>query len=140
MTERPALCKPRTADSRPAPAPLNTTSTSLMPAADIALFAASCATTVAAKADDLRDPLKLHLPADAQEITLPDGSVIETIVLLNVALTVAIALGIERVNFFLDFAPPFAADSFDLYCFAKDYLTYSLFFCLLQFSFCPFAF
>lgn len=35
---------------------------------------------------DLREPLKPTWPAEAQEITLPAGSVIETIVLLNVLL------------------------------------------------------
>jgi hypothetical protein len=34
----------------------------------------------------LRDPLNPTWPADAQEMTLPVGSVIETIVLLNVLL------------------------------------------------------
>lgn len=38
---------------------------------------------------DLREPLKPTWPAEAQEITLPDGSVIETIVLLNVLLMCA---------------------------------------------------
>lgn len=38
---------------------------------------------------DLREPLKPTWPAEAQEITLPEGSVIETIVLLNVLLMCA---------------------------------------------------
>ena len=105
-----------------------------MPAIDIAFLAASCAATVAANAEDFLDPLKLHFPAEAHAMTFPDGSVIETIVLLKVALTDAIALGMDFACLFLLLAPPFAADSLDLY-FAKDYLTYSLFFCSLQFSF-----
>jgi hypothetical protein len=35
---------------------------------------------------DLREPLKPTCPDDAQEMTLPAGSVIETMVLLNVLL------------------------------------------------------
>ena len=51
----PELCSPLTADSLPAPGPLRLTSTSRMPAA-IAAFAASCAATVAANAEDFLDP------------------------------------------------------------------------------------
>jgi hypothetical protein len=40
----------------------------------------------AANGVDLREPLKPTWPAEAQEITLPTGSVIETMVLLNVLL------------------------------------------------------
>src|ERR1043165_9986473 len=96
---RPELCKPRTADSLPAPGPDRLTSTSFMPR-DMAAFAASCAATVAAKAEDLRDPMYPTLPADAQEITLPVKSVIEMMVLLNVALTCTIPLGTFRIVFF----------------------------------------
>jgi hypothetical protein len=48
-------------------------------AARAAFSAASCA----ANGVDLREPLKPTLPADAQEITFPSVSVIDTIVLLN---------------------------------------------------------
>ncbi|SGA33943.1 Uncharacterised protein [Chlamydia abortus] len=85
-TTKPAAMRARTADSLPAPVPFKHTSTSLRPEF-IAIFAASCAATVAAKADDLRDPEYPTFPAEAQEIVFPAGSVIDTIVLLKVALT-----------------------------------------------------
>jgi hypothetical protein len=91
---RPALCSPRTADSRPAPGPFKFTSTSRIPTEE-ATLAASWAATVAAKADDLRDPEKLTFPADDQEITLPAGSVMAIIVLLKVAFTCATPDGTE---------------------------------------------
>ncbi len=47
-----------------------------------AFSAASCA----ANGVDLREPLKPTWPEDAQEITLPCGSVMDTMVLLNVLL------------------------------------------------------
>lgn len=97
---KPALCNPRTADSRPAPGPFKLTSTSFIPN-DVAILAASCAATVAAKAEDLRDPEKLTFPADAQEMTLPAGSVIATMVLLKVALTCAIPDGTFCTTLFL---------------------------------------
>jgi hypothetical protein len=86
LTERPALINPRTADSLPAPGPLKFTSHSLIPTA-IASFAAFCAATVAANAEDFLEPEKFAFPADDQEITFPARSVIAMIVLLNVALT-----------------------------------------------------
>src|SRR5262245_10267504 len=95
---RPALCKPRTADSLPAPGPFKLTSTSFMPCA-IATFAASCAATVAANAEDFREPEKLTFPAEAHAITFPIGSVMETCVLLKVALTNARPLGTVRAVF-----------------------------------------
>jgi hypothetical protein len=84
--DSPALIRPRTADSRPAPGPFKFTSHSLIPSA-IASLAAFCAATVAAKAEDLRDPEKLDRPAEDHEMTLPARSVIATVVLLNVAVT-----------------------------------------------------
>ena len=66
----------------------------------MASFAAFCAATVAAKADDLRDPAKLDFPADDQETTFPAKSVIDTIVLLKVAFTWAIPAGTVRAIFF----------------------------------------
>src|SRR6476620_5943956 len=68
-TSRPAACSERIAVSRPEPGPFTNTSTFFMP----------CSA-------DLREPLKPTWPADAHAITAPDGSVIETIVLLNVLL------------------------------------------------------
>ena len=46
----------------------------------------SSAAICAANGVDLREPLKPTVPADCQEITLPWGSVMETMVLLNVDL------------------------------------------------------
>ncbi|CCB87231.1 putative uncharacterized protein [Parachlamydia acanthamoebae UV-7] len=103
VINNPAPCKPRTADSRPAPGPFNLTSTSRIPT-DIANFAASCAATVAANAEDLREPEKLTFPALAHETTFPFGSVMDTIVLLKVALTCATPDGTCACNFFLGFA------------------------------------
>ena len=51
-----------------------------------ALRAAASAASWAANGVDLRDPLKPTWPDEAQEITAPDGSVIEIIVLLKVLL------------------------------------------------------
>jgi hypothetical protein len=53
----------------------------------IASLAAFWAATVAAKAEDLRDPAKFAFPAEDQEMTLPAKSVIAMSVLLKVALT-----------------------------------------------------
>ena len=50
----------------------------------IALCAASSAASCAANGVDLREPLKPARPADDQATTLPETSVIVTIVLLNV--------------------------------------------------------
>lgn len=91
---------PLTADSRPAPGPFKLISTSFIPN-EAANFPASCAATVAAKAEDLRDPEKLTFPAEDQAITRPDRSVIEMIVLLKVAFTVAIPSGTLLAIFFL---------------------------------------
>src|SRR5204863_8332488 len=51
--------------------------------------AAASAASCAANGVDLREPLKPTWPAEAQEITAPVGSVMETIVLLNVLLMCA---------------------------------------------------
>ncbi len=59
----------------------------------IAALAASCAASVAANADDLREPEKLDFPAEDQAITFPAGSAIVTTVLLNVAFTLTIPDG-----------------------------------------------
>ena len=79
----PAACKERRADSRPAPGPFTNTCTVRMPAS-MARFAAASAASWAANGVPLRDPLNPTLPALAQETTLPVGSVMVTIVLLNV--------------------------------------------------------
>src|ERR1700712_2477985 len=87
-TSRPVACSERIAVSRPEPGPLTKTSTLRMPCS-CALRAAFSAAIWAAKGVDLREPLKPTWPAEAQLITLPLGSVIETIVLLNVLLMCA---------------------------------------------------
>src|SRR4029079_2481395 len=80
---KPAACSERNADSRPAPGPFTNTCTLRMPAS-IARLAADSAASCAAKGVPLREPLNPTLPALAQETTLPVGSVIVMIVLLNV--------------------------------------------------------
>src|SRR6478609_11881506 len=74
--------------SRPEPGPLTKTSTLRMPCS-CALRAALSAAIWAAYGVLLREPLKPTCPAEAQLITLPVGSVIDTIVLLNVLLMCA---------------------------------------------------
>src|SRR3954467_2828245 len=87
-TSRPTACSDRIAVSRPEPGPLTNTSTLRMPWS-CARRAAASAAICAANGVDLREPLKPTWPALAQEITLPIGSVIETIVLRNVLLMCA---------------------------------------------------
>src|SRR6185312_10674234 len=84
-TSSPVACSERIAVSRPEPGPLTNTSTFFRPCS-WALRAALSAAICAANGVDLREPLKPTWPAEAQLITLPCGSVIETIVLLNVLL------------------------------------------------------
>ena len=72
----------RTAVSRPEPGPLTCTSARRKPCSCAALAARSAASW-AANGVDLREPLKPTPPERAHEMTLPSGSVIETIVLLN---------------------------------------------------------
>ena len=71
--------------SRPEPGPLTKTSTLRMPCS-MARRAQASAAICAANGVDLRDPLKPTWPEEAHEMTLPIGSVIYTIVLLNVLL------------------------------------------------------
>src|SRR5207302_4115393 len=78
-TSRPTACSERIAVSRPEPGPFTNTSTLRMPCS-WARRAAASAAICAANGVDLREPLKPTWPALAQEITLPSGSVIETIV------------------------------------------------------------
>src|SRR5215217_9024716 len=80
---RPAAASARSADSRPAPGPFTNTDTFFSPCS-IAFAAASPAATWAANGVDLRLPLKPRAPAEDQEITFPDTSVIVMMVLLNV--------------------------------------------------------
>src|ERR687885_1643450 len=87
-TSRPVAVSDRIAVSRPEPGPLTNTSTLRMPCS-WARRAAASAAICAANGVDLREPLKPTCPADAHEITAPVGSVMETIVLLNVLLMCA---------------------------------------------------
>src|ERR687889_554444 len=87
-TSSPVAVSDRMAVSRPEPGPLTNTSTLRMPCS-MARRAAASAALCAANGVDLREPLKPTWPADAHEITAPDGSVIDTIVLLNVLLMCA---------------------------------------------------
>ena len=87
-TSSPVACSDRIAVSRPEPGPLTNTSTLRMPCS-CARRAAASAAICAANGVDLREPLKPTWPAEAHEITAPVGSVIETIVLLNVLLMCA---------------------------------------------------
>ena len=81
-TSSPAACSERIAVSLPDPGPLTYTSTFCNPCS-MPLRAAASAVTCAANGVDLREPLKPAEPADSQTITLPSGSVRQTIVLLN---------------------------------------------------------
>src|SRR5215217_7444429 len=87
-TSRPMAPSERIAVSRPEPGPLTNTSTRFMPCS-MARRPAASAAICAAYGVDLREPLKPTVPADAQAITLPFGSVIEMTVLLNVLLMCA---------------------------------------------------
>src|SRR5215472_6355088 len=80
---RPAAASARRADSRPAPGPFTITVTFFRPCS-IALAEASPAATCAANGVDLRLPLKPRAPADDQEITFPETSVMVMMVLLKV--------------------------------------------------------
>src|SRR6476620_115641 len=90
--------------SRPEPGPLTLTSTSLTPylvAAAAAVSAARCA----ANGVLLRLPLNPTVPDEAQHNASPLGSVIVTVVLLNVALICTTArLTLRRVFRFLALA------------------------------------
>src|ERR671920_1178450 len=84
-TSRPMAPSERIAVSRPEPGPFTKTSIFFIPCS-IARRPAASAAICAANGVDLREPLKPTVPAEAHEITAPVGSVIVTIVLLNVLL------------------------------------------------------
>src|SRR6478735_2577113 len=84
-TSRPMAPSDRMAVSRPEPGPLTKTSIFFMPWS-MARRPAASAAICAAKGVDLREPLKPTVPAEAHEITAPVGSVMVTMVLLNVLL------------------------------------------------------
>src|SRR6476661_279024 len=82
----------------------------------IALCAASSAASCAANGVDLRDPLKPFTPADDQATTLPETSVIVTMVLLNDAVMCAMPLWMFFLTFLTfgfaeDLAPSGAPDA-----------------------------
>ena len=79
----PLACKALRAVSLPEPGPFTSTDKIFIPTSR-AFAAAESAATWAAYGVDFLDPLKPFCPADAQEITFPFVSAIETIVLLNV--------------------------------------------------------
>ena len=83
VTTNPAPCNDRMAASLPAPGPLISTSMCLRPWS-MPRRAACSAARWAAKAVPFREPLKPAVPALADAITLPWGSVMLTRVLLNV--------------------------------------------------------
>src|SRR5215475_1751372 len=90
--------------SRPEPGPLTLTSTSLTPNL-VAVAAAVSAALWAANGVLLRLPLNPTVPEEAQQSASPDGSVIVTVVLLNVALMCTTArLTLRRVFRFLALA------------------------------------
>src|SRR5882762_8429122 len=101
LTLMPAVCRAVIALSRPEPGPLTRTSSSLTPYFD-AFSAACCPAHCPANGVLLRLPLKPQVPALAQHRASPLVSVIVTTVLLNVALTWAIAtVTLRRTFFFL---------------------------------------
>src|SRR5688572_27323989 len=101
LTVIPAVCRAVMALSRPEPGPFTRTSNSLTPNFDA--FSAACwPAHCPANGVLLRLPLKPHVPALAQHRASPLVSVIVTTVLLNVALTWAIAtVTLRRTFFFL---------------------------------------
>src|ERR1019366_1915095 len=104
----PAAARARMALSRPAPGPFTRTSSERTPLS-WAIWAALPAASCAAKGVPLREPLKPMRPADDQARTLPCWSVIETIVLLKDACTVASACGMFFLSFFGPFFLPLPA-------------------------------
>src|SRR3954465_9735371 len=103
-TSRPTACRLRMAVPRRGPGPWTNASTLRIPCSCARRPAASAA-ICAANGVDLREPLKPTVPAEAQEITAPVGSVIVTIVLLNVLLMWAS----PWATFFFSLRRPFLA-------------------------------
>src|ERR1700741_2488372 len=85
---KPTDCRARSADSRPEPGPITSTSSTFMPCS-IAFLPASSAAICAAYGVDLREPLKPLVPDDDQAMVLPCASVMVIMVLLNEAFTCA---------------------------------------------------
>src|SRR5579872_7353544 len=109
-TSRPAVARARMADSRPEPGPLTRTSTTRRPTS-LAFEAAVMEACCAANGVPFRDPRKPSEPALDQEMVLPSGSAMVTMVLLKVACTCTVPLWTTRFSFFLkDFFLPALAD------------------------------
>src|ERR1700750_2850116 len=85
---KPTAWRARSADSRPEPGPLTSTSSVRTPCS-AAFLPASSAATCAAYGVDLRLPLKPIVPADDHEMGLPRASVMVIMVLLKLAFTCA---------------------------------------------------
>ena len=83
MILKPLACKALNAVSLPEPGPLTSTDKIFIPTSK-ALPAAASAATCAAYGVDFLEPLNPFCPADAQDITFPLVSAIDTIVLLKV--------------------------------------------------------
>src|SRR3954447_24178339 len=97
LIDSPEACSAVIALSRPEPGPFTLTSTSLTPYL-VAVAAAVSAARWGANGALLRLPLKHTGPEEAQHKASPLGSVIVTVVLLNVALMWTIArLTLRRV-------------------------------------------
>src|SRR3954463_9607069 len=86
FTCSPAEASAWMADSRPLPGPCTRTWTRFTPAVSASRAACSLA-TVAANGVLFLDPLKPAFPLEPHAMVLPRGSVMVTVVLLNVALT-----------------------------------------------------
>src|SRR6478609_10650967 len=123
-TSRPAACNERIAVSRPDPGPLTKTSTLRIPCS-MAWRAAFSPAICAANGVDLREPLKPTCPADAQLITAPVGSVIETIVLLKVLLMCAWPSGTFFLSLRRGLREPEAARVLGGMCFLSPGLRWS---------------
>src|SRR5215471_10587458 len=104
-TSRPAAWSERIAVSRPEPGPFTKTSTFFMPCS-AALRAAFSAAIWAANGVDLREPLNPTWPDEAHAITAPVGSVMDTIVLLNVLLMCACPCAMFFFSFRRTFLAP----------------------------------
>src|SRR5712692_10160250 len=109
LMSKPLAASARIADSRPAPGPLTLTSMVRTPCS-CASCAAFCAATCAANGVPLRDPLNPMRPALDHASTLPTGSVMATMVLLNEAAIDATPCGTFFFSFFL--APARRAPAF----------------------------
>ena len=96
---KPLACNALSAVSLPDPGPFISTDKTFIPISN-AFTAAESAAICAAYGVDFLDPLNPFWPEEAQDITFPSVSAIETIVLLNVDWTYAIPFVIIFFVFF----------------------------------------